>query len=41
MRLKVALVAFALALGLGAAAVAVLSPTSVLAGPKNPDCNGC
>jgi hypothetical protein len=41
MRLKVALVALALALGLGAAAVAVLSPISVAAGPKQPDCNGC
>jgi hypothetical protein len=40
MRLKIALLAFALALGIGATAVAFLAPTSVSAAPK-PDCPGC
>jgi hypothetical protein len=41
MRLRTALLAFALTVGFAAAAVVVLSPASVSAGPKNPDCNGC
>jgi len=41
MRLKVAILALVIALGVGATVGAILAPTPVAAGPKNPDCNGC
>jgi hypothetical protein len=41
MRLKVALLAFALTIGMVATTGAVVFSTQASAEPKKPDCNGC